>query len=132
MIGRAQLLLGQRWAVPVRLGEVQQISEPRRRNLLLRCTVEDGPADGPMSVILKRARQRRYDPDDPKSRPAVGLFRDWAGLEFLSSLGTHQLASPKFYGGDRAAGFFLMEDLGGSQDLDHVLTYGSASQARQA
>ena len=92
----------------------------------------DGPADAPTSVILKRARQRRYDPDDAKSRPAVGLFRDWAGLEFLSSLNSSQLASPRFYGGDREAGFFLMQDFGDSLDLDHVLTRGYASQARAA
>ncbi len=132
LLANAERVLTDRFGTAVRLGEVQQISEPRRRNLLLRCRVLDGPLAAPMSVILKRARQRGYDPDDLKSRPAVGLFRDWAGLEFLNSLGDERLASPQFYGGDREAGFFLMEDFGGSQDLDHVLTCGSAEQARHA
>ena len=132
LLADAARVLTDRFGETVRLGEVQQISERRRRNLLLRCRVTHGPTFAPASVILKRARQRRYDPDDPRSRPAVGLFRDWAGLEFLNTLGNEHLASPKFYGGDRKAGFFLMEDLGGSEDLDHVLTCGSAARARHA
>ena len=132
LLRRAERVLTERLGETVRLGDVQQMSERRRRNLLLRCRVLDGPLAGPRSVILKRARQRRYDPEDPKSRPAVGLFRDWAGLEFLNSLGDPHLAIPKFYGGDRQAGFFLMEDFGGSEDLDHVLTCGSAKRARHA
>lgn len=86
----------------------------------------------PPSLILKRARRRNYDPDDPKSRPAVGLFRDWAGLEFLGRVDDGRLACPKFYGGDRQAGFFLMEDLGGTVELDEVLTRGCADDARHA
>lgn len=132
LLADAERILTDRFGKTVRLGEVQRISEERRRNLLLRCSVAQGPSSAPASVILKRARQRRYDPDDPKSRSAVGLFRDWAGLEFLNLLGNEHLASPAFYGGDREAGFFLMEDLGGSEDLDHMLTCGSAPQARHA
>ena len=130
LLAGAERVLTDRWGAAVRLGNVQRLSEPRRRNLLLRCGVLEGPLHAPPSVILKRARRRRYDPDDPNSRPAVGLFRDWAGLEFLSSLGSELRACPKFYGGDREAGFFIMEDLGASQDLDHVLTCGSTEQAR--
>ncbi|MFV2069988.1 MAG: hypothetical protein ACC645_23730, partial [Pirellulales bacterium] len=130
LLASAERVLTDRWGAALRLGDVQRLSEPRRRNLLLRCGVLEGPPQAPSSVILKRARRRRYDPDDPNSRPAVGLFRDWAGLEFLGSLGPELKACPKFYGGDREAGFFIMEDLGASQDLDHVLTCGSAEQAR--
>ena len=132
LLKKAEQVLTRHLGQPVQLGEVEQISEPRRRNLLLRCRVLQGPSSAPISIILKRARQRRYDPDDPKSRPAVGLFRDWAGLEFLNSLNNNQLAIPKFYGGDREAGFFLMEDFGESQDLDHVLTCGSAPTAQRS
>ncbi len=132
LIERAEVVLGQQWAAPVQLGEVERISEERRRNLLLRCRVLEGPTDAPASVILKRARQRRYDPDDPKSRPAVGLFRDWAGLQFLATVDDGRLACPKFYGGDRHVGFFLMEDLGGTVELDEVLTRGCADDARRA
>lgn len=132
LLAGAERVLADRWGAAVRLGDVRRLSEPRRRNLLLRCGVLDGPLRAPSSVILKRARRRRYDPDDPNSRPAMGLFRDWAGLEFLSSLDPKLKACPKFHGGDREAGFFIMEDLGVSQDLDHVLTCGSAEQARHA
>lgn len=132
LLSNAERVLAQRFGRSLRLTDVQRLSEPRRRNLLLRCRVADGPVNAPPTVILKRARQQRYDPDDPGSRPAAGLFRDWAGLQFLSSLDSEPIVCPRFYGGDRDAGFLLMEDVGGHPDLDHVLTCGNAPQARQA
>jgi ankyrin repeat protein len=131
LISRAEQVLAQRWESAVRLEQDERLSEERRRNLLLRCKVLSGPDEAPASVIIKRARQSGYDPDDPKSRPAVGLFRDWAGLEFLGSV-AELGACPRFYGGDRESGFFIMEDLGGTRDLDQVLTCGSAAQAERA
>jgi len=132
LLASAERVLAGRWGAAVRLGKVERLSEQRRRNLLLRCEVLEGPADAPHSVMVKRARQRKYDPDDSKSRSAVGLFRDWAGLEFLGSLYGTWGTSPEFYGGDREAGFFVMEDLGASEDLDHVLTCGCAESAHSA
>ena len=132
LLTSAERVLAARWATRVRLGDVEQLSEERRRNLLLRCQVLDGPADAPTSLIVKRASRHNYDPDDPKSRPAVCLFRDWAGLQFLATVDDGRLACPKFYGGDRQAGFFLMEDLGGTIELDEVLTRGCAEDARRA
>jgi ankyrin repeat protein len=132
LLAAAEQVLSRQWGAEVRLGHVQRLSHERRRNLLLRCAVLDGPTGTPESLVIKQARQHKYDPDDPKSRPAVGLFRDWAGLEFLATLDEHQLACPRFYGGHREAGFFLMEDLGGARELDDVLTRGSANEARHA
>ena len=129
ILARAEEVLSDGWGGTVRLGQVERLSEPRGRNLVLRCEVSNTPAGAPQSVILKRARQRNYDPDDPKSRPAVGLFRDWAGLKFLGSFHDERLACAKFYGGDREAGFFVMEDLRDTVDLDHLLTRSSADEA---
>jgi len=131
LFGRAEALLADAWGGAVRLGGFDTLSEPRGRNLVLRCAIRRAPAGVPSTVILKRARQRNYDPDDPTSRPAVGLFRDWAGLKFLDSFRDEQLACAKFYGGDREAGFFVMEDLRDTIDLDHLLTRCSADEARQ-
>jgi ankyrin repeat protein len=73
-----------------------------------------------------------YDPDNPQSWPAVGLFRDWAGLQFLLAIGEQKnIGCPQFYDGDRGAGFFVMEDLGAAEDLDHVLTCGSKGRAER-
>ncbi|QDV42966.1 Ankyrin repeats (3 copies) [Stieleria neptunia] len=129
LLERVERILSDRWDGPVRLGEVTQLSERRARNMVLRCKLSGAPDGAPPSVILKRARQRNYDPDDPKSRPAVGLFRDWAGLQFLGSLGDQNLACAEWYGGDRESGFFLMEDLRHTVDLDHLLTRSSESEA---
>lgn len=99
--------------------------EEGRRNLLLRCSVKEGPPDLPPSLVIKQASREDYRPDDPDCWAARGLFRDWSGLEFLSGCG----AAPGFYGGDRDLGFVIMEDLGDTEDLARVLCCGSAARA---
>ena len=47
LISRAEQVLAERWGTRVQLGNVQRLSEERRRNLLLRCQVLGGPADAP-------------------------------------------------------------------------------------
>lgn len=130
LLARAELILADRWGGAVRLGPVEQLSETRGRNLVLRCEVSDAPANAPPSVIVKRARQRNFNPEDPKSRAAVGLFRDWAGLKFLNFFQDERLACAALYGGDREAGFFVMEDLRDTVDLDHLLTRSNNDEAQ--
>jgi thiamine kinase-like enzyme len=48
-------------------------------------------------------------------------FTDWASLAFLSTLPGATGVAPRFYGGDAAHRFFVMEDLGGSRSLQDVL-----------
>jgi len=131
LITHAERLLADLWRGPVQVTAAQRLTAQGRRNLVLRCRVQSKAADAPVSVVVKHACQADYRPDDPLSWPAVGLFRDWAGLEFLGGIGGQELC-PKFYGGDRAAGFFIMEDVGAAEDLDQVLTRGSAARAEQA
>lgn len=116
---------------PVRLGHVERISEEERRNQLLRCHLADAPAGAPATVMVKRRRPSDYNPDDHESWATRGLLRDWAGLQFLTELGSEVVGSPRFYGGDRAAGFVVMEDLGRPQNLADLLLEGNAAEAQR-
>jgi ankyrin repeat protein len=115
----------------VRVGSVVRTSEATRRNQLLRCALAAAPAGAPGTVMVKRRRPADYDPENHASFATRGLYRDWAGLEFLTGIGAELVGSPRFYGGDRAAGFVVMEDLGQPKGLDHYLLEGSAEQAER-
>jgi hypothetical protein len=82
-------------------------------------------------VVLKRARVEDYRPEDADSWPAQGLFRDWAGLQFLGETAGEVTGCPRFYGGDRDAGFVLMEDLGTGESLADRLLHGTAQNAEE-
>jgi ankyrin repeat protein len=130
LLRRVEQVLAARWNAPVRLGAVERMSKPERRNQLLRVQITQGPPAAPPWVIVKQAQQSGYDPNDPNCWQAVGLFREWAALEFLAGRErAHQIGCPAFYGGDRQAGFFVMQDLTAGEDLDHVLTAGNAARA---
>src|SRR5262245_59941582 len=116
---------------PVRLAAVERISEPERRNQLLRCRLAGAPSGAPAAVMVKRRRPADYDPDAHLSWATKGLFRDWAGLQFLTDIGPELVGSPRFYGGNRAAGFVVMEDLGTPRGLDHYLLEGNAAEAER-
>ena len=116
---------------PVRLSTVERVSEPERRNQLLRCRLVDGPSGAPAMVMVKRRRPADYDPESHTSFATQGLFRDWSGLQFLTEVGPELVGSPRFYGGERAAGFVVMEDLGTPKGLDHYLLEGTAEQAER-
>ena len=88
------------------------------RNAVLRYCVRGAP--GIASVIVKSI----------EAQASLG-FTDWASLEYLSSTPAASLA-PRFYGGDAAAGVFVMQDLGGSRSVDDLLRASSYSDAERA
>jgi hypothetical protein len=97
----------------------------RERTHVWRCPVRGGPADAPASVIVKSARtwdSVTYDPDsDAQSSSAPYFFNDWAGLQLLSQAAGADSIAPRFYGGDRTAGIFVIEDLGSGISPDQAL-----------
>lgn len=97
----------------------------RERTHVWRCAVRNGPATAPASVIIKRARAWdgvTYDPDSNQpSSSAAHFFNDWAGLQLLSEVAGADSIAPRFYGGDRAAGLFVIEDLGAGVSPDQAL-----------
>ena len=97
----------------------------RERTHVWRCAVRSGPVGVPDSVIVKRARVWdgvAYDPDSTEpSSSAAHFFNDWAGLQLLSQVSGADSIAPRFYGGDRAAGLFVLEDLGAGGSPDQAL-----------
>ena len=130
-----QAALERALAGSVRIGAVDRVSNPDRRNQLLRCHLTQAPPGAPATVMVKRRRPGDYDSDAHDAPATQGLYRDWAGLEFLSALsmelGGDIAGSPRFYAGDRAAGFVIMEDLGSARGLDDHLLNGTADEAER-
>lgn len=114
---------------PIHFTSVERLSEPDRRNLLLRCT-SSHTRDLPSQFILKKVQVESYKPEDPDSWDTQRFFNDWVGSEFLSTLGADH--GPRFYGGDRELGFILLEDLGHHRSLVEPLLQEGATSAEKS
>ena len=112
-----------------RLGDVAQISDEGRRNLLLRC--RDLLGDPPATFMIKKVIADVYNPGDDDSWDTRRFFSDWAGAEFLSGTLSAQ-RTPRFFGGDRERGFFILEDLGEHRSLVEPLLEEDAVSAESA
>lgn len=88
------------------------LSEPERRNVLMRINLTSTSESVPKSVILKQVLRRTVDTDDKEAD--ARFARDWAGLEFASSVQESESVhtTPLFYGSDSEQRFILIEDLG--------------------
>lgn len=107
---------------------IVQLSEPWRRNLVLRIAFQVPNKDAHLSAIVKQSLRRTSDQDD---QAAFGRFaRDWAGLEFVSSLKTDTLLAPRFYGGNTKYRFIIVEDLG--QEHISLVNYLTARDIQAA
>ena len=120
----AEAVLMRTFGSPVRLDTGAPPGGGSGRANVLRCNVLDGPSEMPSSVIIKRVNINDGETYDPHANegPAIRLFTEWASLEFLSQLDTELPLAPRFYGGDRAAGLIVMEDLGEGTSLVKPLT----------
>lgn len=126
VLQEAQRLLQQYFAVPCEVKSVTFLSEPERRNVVLRLYLEKKFDDIPASIILKQSLPEATDDDD---KDAYARFaRDWAGLEFLSGVQQWRHNIPKFYGGNKEHRFILLEDLG----LDHISLVDSLTRSNRA
>lgn len=105
------------------------LNEPER-SLVLRITLQDSINDTPKSVAFKQFPKEESVQDDKKA--FAGFAREWAGLEFLSSIKTEQPVAPRFYGGNTQYRFILSEDLGDNFSLTSSLTSGDAHAATLA
>jgi hypothetical protein len=134
LIAAAERLLSQQTESTIQFTNVVWIDEEEeRRNHLFRCTIGNSSAGLPATVILKQIVADKFQPDDVTSWDTMRFFRDWAGAQFLSSLAGEPGYGPRFYGGDRALGFFILEDLGQDQPrLMEPLLQGTAAEAEEA
>ena len=112
----------------VRLGEAVTLTEPGRRNVVLRC--RDLAGGEPASIVIKQVVTEKYDPHDTSSWDVRRFLTDWIGAEFLTAVPGH--FAPRFLAGDRAAGFFVLEDLGPHRSLAEQFLEGDAASATEA
>ncbi len=130
LLRAAERVLAQTWGDEVRLGQGTRLTAPGRRNLLLRCPVLSGR--GPASLIVKQVTSETASLHQADPWDVQRFCSDWAGAQFLSAVQDHAPHSPRFYGGDREAGFILLEDLGTHASLVEPLLHGAEADAVQA
>ena len=129
IVAAAERVLSRTFGRKVELGEVDRLSDDDRRNLLLRC--RDLSGESPASVIIKKVVADSYDPADTSSWDTQRFTSDRAGAQFLSAVLPASL-TPRFYGGDHTAGFFILEDLGEHHSLVEPLLDGDGGSAERA
>lgn len=130
LLAAAERILAANLGYPIKISGFDRLSEPDRRNLLLRCfTASDG--DAPTSFILKKAEIDPPKGDDSDSWDTRRFYSDWVGAQFLSELPGDPLHGPRFYGGDRELGFFMLEDMGEHRSLVQPLLEGEAAEAEE-
>ncbi|HRD68998.1 MAG TPA: phosphotransferase [Legionella sp.] len=116
-------ILNKKFAAEVTISSTQFLSEPERRNCLVRLFLSSQTKEIPASIILKQSLREDTDADD---EDAYARFaRDWAGLEFASEIKQNKHNVPKFFGGDKENRFILIEDLG----MQHVSLVDSLTRA---
>jgi hypothetical protein len=130
LVAAAAQVLSQALGSQVCLGDVTPLTEKGRRNIVLRCRNLSGGS--PSSVIIKQVAGDSYDPDDTASWDIRRFFTDWAGAAFLSTLPRVPSHSPRFYAGDRALGFFVLEDFRPHRSLVEPLLEESAAHTQTA
>jgi hypothetical protein len=131
ILAEAEQILSEFLGGDVRLEPGENLDE---RTNVMRCVVSTQVENAPVSVIVKSAGRPDwpYDPEDvtPHSA-AMYFFLDWLGVQFLSALPVTPPTGPRFYGGNRTRGFFIMEDLGSGESLAGLLLGNDAERAEQ-
>lgn len=113
----AEQVVSEKFGAPVCMDPGQLLTEEGRKTSVTRHSLSQGPLGTPKSAIVKRASLQGLE----------GIKRDWANLGFLNDLaGINFLdvaletasPAPRFYGADRNASLFVLEDLG---ELDNLV-----------
>ncbi len=114
MIDDASNLMTIYFKKPATFSKVIQLSEPGRRNVLLRLLIEKPQEGMPKTVILKQNATETNKFDATKTETEIEKLsrfaHDWAGIEFLTEIGCDH--APHFYAGSIKHKFILIEDLG--------------------
>jgi hypothetical protein len=108
ILSKAQNLMTDYFKKKIRFSKIIQISEPERRNLILRLMLDEPTSALPKSIILKKTVNESID--ESEKEQLARSARDWAGVEFLTYIGKDH--GPRFYAGDLEHKFILIENLG--------------------
>lgn len=114
IIDDASELLSGYFKKTVTFSKVIQLSEPDRRNVILRLLLENPQVEMPKTVILKQTATETNKFDAAKTETEIEKLsrfaHDWAGIEFLTKIGCDH--APYFYAGSLKHKFIIIEDLG--------------------
>jgi hypothetical protein len=127
----AERVLSETLGSQIHINKIERMTDKGRRNLLLRCLVNPS-GDLPSSFILKKVETEIYKPDDAESWDTNRFFNDWMGSQFLSTVSSKFKHSPHFYGGNRAMGFIVLEDVQHCASLVDSLLGSDQTQAESA
>ncbi len=136
MIEDATRVMSVHFNKAIHFSEMIQLSEPDRRNVVLRLLIDNPTTEMPKSLILKKTAidKKKFDTSNDSETEIEQLSRfarDWAGIEFLEKIGsTH---APRFYAGSMEHQYILIEDLGTSHpSLVGPLTLRASFENAQA
>lgn len=125
MIETAQKIISDYFHTTLHVENVIQLSEPDRRNLILRIYISSPSDHIPTSFIIKKTTIEIKG--ETEQEQMSRFARDWAGIEFLTKIGSHH--APHFYGGNLEHQFIILEDLGEPHySLVGPLTYEPTSE----
>lgn len=110
LLEEVKAVLTKQFEAPSQIKSVTLLSEPKRRNLVLRIVLAPPLNGAPQSLILKQSIHEHSSEEDQEA--FARFARDWAGLEFLSHSKEKTSIAPQFYGGSTHHRFILLEDLG--------------------
>jgi hypothetical protein len=110
MLQKITYILQDYFADEVQIDRFDFLSEPNRRNKVVRLFLHSTSSSIPRSLILKQSLAEESDFDDEEAYARYA--RDWAGLEFVSTVQKNAHHVPRFYGGNQEYRMILIEDLG--------------------
>ncbi len=129
LIAKAEVILAQQFGCEVAIKTVEQMSQEGRWNLLLRCYLN--PENHPIqSVILKKVEVSGDSKNEAMGFDQIRFYRDWVGTSLLNEPEFDQANAPLCWGGDRALGFFLLEDIPHHSTLVEPLLGSDAASAK--
>ncbi|MFO8671907.1 GNAT family N-acetyltransferase [Legionella pneumophila serogroup 1] len=108
IINKAKQILSEHFDSQIEIDSIAFLSDPERRNIVLRLCLVHSSKTIPNTVILKQSLPEKENDQEAYARFA----RDWAGLEFASKIPQRTHNTPLFYGGEKKHRFILIEDLG--------------------
>lgn len=114
IIDEASKLISLHFGKTINFSKIIQLSEPDRRNVILRLLIDKPQSNIPKTLILKQTATETNKFDTAKSETEIEQLsrfaHDWAGIEFLTEIGSDH--APHFYAGSLNYKFILIEDLG--------------------
>jgi hypothetical protein len=114
IIDDAARLMSQHFQKSIHFSKVIEISEPERRNVILRLQLDNPSTAMPQTLILKKNSIEKQifecGESETENEQLSRFAHDWAGIEFLTQIGNHH--GPLFYAGSLEHKFIIIEDLG--------------------